>query len=60
MSRRLNGFFAFPANTRSASIVKPSLIGAVRMTAFRVVDVVMRFIMLPVRDIGEEVDHVQV
>jgi hypothetical protein len=61
MSRRLNGFFAFPANTRSMSIVNPSLIGAVRMAAFRVVDNVARM-MPPVRGIAGMTgdDHVQV
>lgn len=61
MSRRLNGLFAFPANTRSMNIVKPSLIGAVRMAAFRVLDDVAR-IVPPVRGIAGMTghDHVQV
>jgi hypothetical protein len=62
MSPGLNGLFAFPANTRSESIVKSSLIGAVRMAAFRVVDVVTRIVMPPVVSITsiEGRDHVQV
>lgn len=62
MSRNLNGFFAFPANTRPESIVKPSLIGAVRMAAFRGVEDVARLHLPPgqVCAVVREADHVQI
>lgn len=62
MSRHLNGLFAFPANTRPENIVKPSLIGAVRMAAFRGVEDVARLHLPPgqVCAVAKEADHVQV
>lgn len=39
MLRCLNALFAFPANTRPMSMVKPSLIGVVPMAALRIVEI---------------------